>query len=381
MTMDNVARSSASSPMTLRVFLKKMLCVGSLFGFVVLLSSVAMAGSVPATRGIGKCPCQCPNGRTVWIDKSCGNESDCYGPCGMTNSPSSSPPGRDYGAEQREQHAAAAEEQRRRDAELEQQRREAENKRRLEEIERQTKFLNDRDAAASTLRGSIGTGTPVNGSGGTGLRGSTGTGAAANAAGGTGLRGSRTDAGLRGLKSGTTQTPNLDPMVVDARNVPSGLPKSVDEAIPHTPAGDRVRKGFQAIAEHDWEVALAWFQDALNHEPGSPGLRRLVDLAQYTLQRQSKPAIKPPGAARTGTNGKTDKILNAGMSQELDRSLKEYYKNNPPKFSKYLKPSKDIQSDTEWLNEKEPAWKNFFRLFTPTFKIDEVGPTFGGIRG
>jgi hypothetical protein len=136
----------------------------------------------------------------------------------MTNSPSSSPPGRDYGAEQREQEAAAAaEEQRRRDAELEQQRREAENKRRLEEIERQTQFLNDRDAAAGTLRGSTGTGTPVNGAGGTGLRGSTGTGAAANATGDTGLRGSRADTGLRGLNSDTTQAPNLDPMVVDAR--------------------------------------------------------------------------------------------------------------------------------------------------------------------
>ena len=301
----------------------------------------------------------------------------------MTNSPSSTPSGRDYGAEQRarEEAAAAAEEQRRRDAELEQQRREAENKRRLEEIERQVKFLNDRDAAAKTLRGSTGTGTPVNGVGGTGLRGSTGTGAASNATGGTVLRGSSADTGLRGLKSDTTQAPNLDPMVVDARNVPSGLPKSVDDAIPHTPAGDRVRKGFQAIAKHDWKVALAWFQDALNHEPGSPGLGRLVDLAQYTLQRQRETATKPPGAATTVTNGKTDNILNAGMSQELDRSLKDYYKNNPPKFLKYLKPSKDIQSDTEWLNEKEPAWKNFFRLLTPTFKVDDVGPTFGGIRG
>lgn len=295
MTIDNVARGSASSSMTARAFLKRMLCIVSLLGFVVLLPSVAMTGSVPTTRGTGQCPCQCPNGRTVWINESCGNESDCYGPCGMTNSPSPSP-GRDYGAEQREQEAAAAaEEQRRRDAELEQQRREAENKRRLEEIERQTKFLNDRDAAAKTLRGSTGTGTPVNGAGGTGLRGSTATGAASNAAGGSELRGSRTDTGLRGLKSGTTQTPNLDPMVVDARVAPMGavLLAQVPE-LARSPAADRIRKGFQALMTlpRDWPVALAWWQEALQRDPNNAALIRSVDLAQWMVDSRKRAASR-----------------------------------------------------------------------------------------
>lgn len=88
---------------------------------------------------------------------------------------------------------------------------------------------------------------------------------------------------------------NIDPMVVDARNVPSGLPKSVDNAIPHTPAGDRVRKGFEAIQEGDWQAALAWFKDARNKEPGNPGIARLVDLAQFTLDYRTRaptPAIE-----------------------------------------------------------------------------------------
>ncbi len=79
-----------------------------------------------------------------------------------------------------------------------------------------------------------------------------------------------------------------DPMVVDARNVPSGLPKSVDAAIPHTPAGDRMRKGYEAIQDGDWKMALTDFQDALNKEPGDPDLQRLVDLSQFTLVYRSQ---------------------------------------------------------------------------------------------
>lgn len=81
--------------------------------------------------------------------------------------------------------------------------------------------------------------------------------------------------------------PNTDPMVVDARNVLSGLPKSVEEAIPRTPSGNRIRKGFLAIADHDWNTALLWFKDAYNREPGDPELQRLVELAQFTLDSQA----------------------------------------------------------------------------------------------
>ncbi|MDP1953637.1 MAG: tetratricopeptide repeat protein [Polaromonas sp.] len=90
--------------------------------------------------------------------------------------------------------------------------------------------------------------------------------------------------------------PSNDPMVVDAR-VPSGLPKSLDDAIPHSPSGDRVRKGFQAIQDGDWKVALAWFQDARNKEPGNPGLGRLVDLAEFTLAYRTRaPAVEKNSA-------------------------------------------------------------------------------------
>ena len=149
----------------------------------------------------------------------------------------------------------------------------------MEDIANQAKFIDDRNAAASTLRGSAG--ATSGGSSDSQLRGSTGTGATSNT---PVLRGSGMDTGLRGLKSDTAPMPNLDPMVVDARHVPSGLPKSVDDAIPHTPSGERVRKGFEAIQAGEWKAALAWFKDARNKEPHNPGLQRLVDLAQFTLE-------------------------------------------------------------------------------------------------
>ncbi len=96
--------------------------------------------------------------------------------------------------------------------------------------------------------------------------------------------------------------PSGDPMVVDACNVPSGLPKSWDDAIAgayrDAPPGvsDRVRKGFQAVADRDWKVAKAWFQDALNRDPDNASLKRLVALAGTTHEpnRQVAPLAAVP---------------------------------------------------------------------------------------
>ena len=81
---------------------------------------------------------------------------------------------------------------------------------------------------------------------------------------------------------------NTDAQAVDARNVPSGLPKSVEDAIasayPDSPSGvsGRVRKGFEAVGTRDWKLAKAWFEDALNHDPANAGLKSFLELADYT---------------------------------------------------------------------------------------------------
>lgn len=110
---------------------------------------------------------------------------------------------------------------------------------------------------------------------------------------------------------------NIDKSVVDARAVASSLPASVDAAIPHTPSGDRVRKGFQAIQTGDWKLALAWFQDAHNKEPGNPGLRRLVDLAKFTLAYRSSP--QSPAIEKISTPEPTKKLpVNTGSANSVD---------------------------------------------------------------
>jgi hypothetical protein len=73
-----------------------------------------------------------------------------------------------------------------------------------------------------------------------------------------------------------------DPPTVDARDVPSGLSKAVENAIANAfldsppGVGDRVRKGFQAVMANDWKVARAWFQDALNRDPGNANLKSFI---------------------------------------------------------------------------------------------------------
>ena len=92
---------------------------------------------------------------------------------------------------------------------------------------------------------------------------------------------------------------------VGGGKVPSGLPKFVEDSIPQTPAGDRMRKGFEAIQDGDWKVALAWFQDALNKDPGDPTLQRLVDLAQFTLVYRTKTQTPPVANNSTGNGAIT----------------------------------------------------------------------------
>jgi len=114
------------------------------------------------------------------------------------------------------------------------------------------------------------------------------------------------------LAASQKPAPSSDPMVVDARNVPSGLPKALDNAIANAyasaPPGvsDRVRKGFQAVMEHDWKVAKAWFQDALKRDPNNAGLKRLVALTDTSQQPNKQPATVDARNEPAGLGGRSN---------------------------------------------------------------------------
>ena len=127
-----------------------------------------------------------------------------------------------------------------------------------------------------------------------------------------GLGGKSKSTGTLATPKPVPKLPSGDPMLVDARNVPSGLPKALDNAIAKAyasaPPGvsDRVRKGFQAVMVRDWKVAKAWFQDALNRDPNNAGLKRLAALTDVPQQpnppRTSVDARNEPA----GLSGKSD---------------------------------------------------------------------------
>ncbi|TAN38301.1 MAG: hypothetical protein EPN25_14140 [Nitrospirae bacterium] len=85
-----------------------------------------------------------------------------------------------------------------------------------------------------------------------------------------------------------------DPRVVDARVTRDGdyLTDQVPE-LKHSPSADRITKGFQAVINHDWPMALAWWQDALNRDPNNATLRRSVDLAHWMVDKRKATAAGP----------------------------------------------------------------------------------------
>lgn len=167
--------------------------------------------------------------------------------------------------------------------------------------------------------------------------------------------------------------PVTDPKIVDACNVPSGLPKSVEAEIPDTPAGNRVRKGFEAIMDHDWNVAHAWFQDALNHDPGNAGIQRLIDLAEYTMKRGNPPPDKP-----VGDTGAQDEVarklleaqLDARMNVDLANTLFDFNRNVPSRHS------------TAKLPPPEPPanWQAFFDAIFGSSKLSRQPTSVSGVR-
>jgi len=185
-----------------------------------------------------------------------------------------------------------------------------------------------------------------------------------------------------------------DSMIVDARDVPSGLPTLVEDSIPDTPAGDRFRKGFQAITRRDWRVAVAWFQDALNRDPGNPELLRLVDFSQYTLKRHLEMHDLPFEKNSQPIHPASRPFSSDQISPELKEEMDIFFK---------LLVGPAVKAADRWLDEKvlidmqlgvpdktlpkpaDPAWSKFTKWLDDNFgNKDEEQPklqSIGAVRG
>ncbi len=289
-------------------------------GIVCLASAPTMAGE-PAWWTQQKRNCGLPSNLAY-------NNWD--GKCNSSRGGSTSAPSYDYEAARRAQAAAAERQRQQEEADRIERERLAEEKR-----QKDAAFIRDRDAAASTLKGS--TGSAMNqlkglaGTDNSGLKGSGfDTGSQLKSVPAPVVDNRNEPAGLGGKSNykGATATPgkpapHTDTSVVDARVPRDGayLTGQVPE-LKRSPAADRISKGFQAVINHDWPVALAWWQDALKRDPGNAALKRSVDLAQWMVDRRKAKAAGPatPLGAAIHSASRGD---NAGAIRQFELVKKE----------------------------------------------------------
>ena len=119
--------------------------------------------------------------------------------------------------------------------------------------------------------------------------------------------------GLKGLDD------TLASNVVDARNVPSDLPKEWQDLPAQAPGGaavrDRVRKCLQAAALHDWHVAYAWLQDAQNQEPGNNELQKFLADLHSTFQKEEKKVARQKAAEEEENRKAAERAAEKGRQQ------------------------------------------------------------------
>lgn len=162
-----------------------------------------------------------------------------------------------------------------------------------------------------------------------------------------------------------------DVRVVDARKVPSGLPRATENAIAvayaNAPAGvsDRVRKGFQAVMTSDWNVAKAWFQDALKLDPDNAALKRLATLTDATEVRKTQAAVvknngalpaKPVLPASDAELAKFfENFRNGTPFKPTDAVLKRVMNLSNQEFSRLLWTQLPTQADMDLLFDLSSA--------------------------
>jgi|GEM_PF-2378504 len=243
------------------------------------------------------------------------------GRCNSSPGASTPAPSYDYEAERRAREAEAERQRQQEEAERAERERQAEIKR-----QKDAAFIRDRDAAANSFKGSTGSAMDqlkgLSGVDNSGLKGSS------FDTGGTGQKGLRGSAPVEDNRNEPVPSkpaPHTDTSVVDAR-VPRDGAYLVDQVpeLKNSPAADRITKGFQAVVNHDWPVALAWWQDALNRDPDNVVLKRSVALAQWMVDKRKTKAAGPVSPLTAAIHS-----ASSGDNAEAIRQFELVKKENP----------------------------------------------------
>ncbi len=151
-----------------------------------------------------------------------------------------------------------------------------------------------------------------------------------------------------------------DPNVVDARNIPSRLPKSVDDTLARVfrdlspDAMLRLRIGWEAVMVRDWKVADALFEDALNHDPTNPQLNQFLKSFRTAMQNPpAPPSPKLEAEARAAVN-----------SSKEDEELKQWWVPT--------RPGQTIDSDPDWREQARFFRQESNEMFDKLLKENPV---------
>jgi len=141
------------------------------------------------------------------------------------------------------------------------------------------------------------------------------------------LAASRRDKRVFRMRIASTEPVCTDPMVVCAAGMArdgAWLTDQVPE-LKSSPAADVISKGFQAVINHDWPVALAWWQTAQQRDPGNEALRRSVDLAQWMVDRRravtAGTAPEPPLSLAIRSAARNDYV---GAIRQFERAKRQH---------------------------------------------------------
>ncbi len=125
----------------------------------------------------------------------------------------------------------------------------------------------------------------------------------------------------------------------DGPNSPPPLPPSAPSVPPtNSPGYQAWLRGMDAVAQHDWELAAAWFGTAQLRDPNNEALQRAVDLAEWTRDFYRRPDARAAASLQLPQDADLDLLFDPhplpaqlpGMTPEERQRVAIAHSSNTP---------------------------------------------------